>query len=115
MAFVLETPKTAYDMMSLLPTCDSINSMQLRALLTNYRPVPGESNLSPETINQLVNDVVKHVDQQLLADGRDIIVNESLDLQLPFLLPEDGYSCDYVKGMPPGLAEFIDTCVQTGM
>lgn len=28
-------------------------------------------------------------------------------LQLPFLLPEDGYSCDVVRGVPQGLADFL--------
>jgi len=115
MALVLETPKTATEMQSLLRSCDSLNSLQLRALLHNYISVPGESVLSPDVMNRLVDDIEIQVDRQLISDGREIVLNESLDLQLPFLLPEDGYSCDYVKGMPPGLTEFIDTCVQTGV
>lgn len=34
-------------------------------------------------------------------------LEEEADLQLPFLLPEDGYSCDIVRGVPSGLAEFL--------
>jgi afadin len=115
MALVLETPKTAFDLMSLLPACDSLNSLQLRAVLVNYQPEPGEMPLSSDVINQLAEVAAKQVDEQLLADGRKVVVSEPLDLQLPFLLPEDGYSCDYVKGMPPGLAEFTETFVLMGM
>lgn len=114
MALVLETPKTAYELKSLLSTCDSLNSLQLRALLGNYQSEPGEMPLSSDVINQLAEIAAKQVDEQFLADGRKIVVNEALDLQLPFLLPEDGYSCDYVKGLPPGLAEFADLFVQMG-
>lgn len=36
------------------------------------------------------------------SEGREITVNEDADLQLPFLLPEDGYSSDIIKGIPQG-------------
>ena len=41
-------------------------------------------------------------------------LEEEPDLQLPFLLPEDGYSCDIVKGVPNGLTEFLDPIIHTG-
>ena len=37
------------------------------------------------------------------SEGREITVNEDADLQLPFLLPEDGYSSDIIKGIPQGV------------
>lgn len=33
-------------------------------------------------------------------------LEEDPDLQLPFLLPEDGYSCEVVQSVPSGLTEF---------
>ncbi len=36
-------------------------------------------------------------------------------LQLPFLLPEDGYSCDIVRGVPGGLVEFVAPLQQVGL
>lgn len=36
------------------------------------------------------------------SEGRDVTLAEDTDLQLPFLLPEDGYSCDIIKGIPQG-------------
>ena len=37
------------------------------------------------------------------SEGREVSVEEETDLQLPFLLPEDGYSSDIVKGIPQGV------------
>jgi afadin len=34
---------------------------------------------------------------------------------LPFLLPEDGYSCDVVRGMPVGLLELLSGLQQAGL
>ena len=36
-------------------------------------------------------------------------------LQLPFLLPEDGYSCDIVRGVPGGLADFLAPLQRVGL
>jgi len=54
------------------------------------------------------------VDAQLQEEGRDVTVDEPSDLDLPFLVPEDGYSCEFVRGMPAGLVEFLDQFVHTG-
>lgn len=42
-------------------------------------------------------------------------LEEDPDLQLPFLLPEDGYSCDVVQSVPSGLTEFARPLVTEGM
>jgi len=54
------------------------------------------------------------VDAQLQDEGRDVTVEEPADLNLPFLVPEDGYSCEFVRGMPAGLVEFVDQFVRAG-
>ena len=54
-------------------------------------------------------------DELTRSDGRDVQLEEEPDLQLPFLLPEDGYSCDIIRGVPNGLAEFLDPLSQTGL
>lgn len=41
------------------------------------------------------------------ADGREIRLEEEPTLALALLLPEDGYSCEVIRGVPPGLAEFL--------
>lgn len=47
------------------------------------------------------------VDDVIRGDGRHIRVEEEPLLGLAFLLPEDGYSCDIVRGIPNGLVEFL--------
>jgi len=47
------------------------------------------------------------VDEGIRADGRHVRVEEEPLLGLAFLLPEDGYSCDIVRGVPSGLIEFL--------
>ena len=41
-------------------------------------------------------------DELARQDGRQVRLEEDKDLMLPFLLPEDGYSCDIVRGIPNG-------------
>ena len=54
-------------------------------------------------------------DELARSDGREVRLEEEQDLQLPFLLPEDGYSCDIIRGVPNGLAEFLDPLSKTGI
>jgi len=114
MAVLLHSPKTVTDMPSLSKSCDSLNSAQLRAILCNYYPAPGERTLSSELVGHLVMNAASIIDAQLQEEGRDIVVEEPADLNLPFLVPEDGYSCEFVRGMPTGLMEFIDQFVHAG-
>jgi len=97
-----------------MSSCDSLNSAQLRALLCNYYPAPGERTLSSEFVGHLVMNAVSTVDAQCQEEGREVRVDEPADLRLPFLVPEDGYSCEFVKGMPTGLVEFVDQFMHAG-
>ena len=47
------------------------------------------------------------MDEVIRTDGRHVRVEEEPLLGLAFLLPEDGYSCDIVRGVPAGLVEFL--------
>ena len=42
-------------------------------------------------------------------------LEEDPDLHLPFLLPEDGYSCDTIRGIPNGLPEFVSQLGNTSI
>ena len=53
-------------------------------------------------------------DELARSDGREVQLEEDPDLQLPFLLPEDGYSCDVVRSLPNGLQDFLDPLLQRG-
>jgi afadin len=54
----------------------------------------------------------EQVDDALRLDGQIVQLEEELDLQLPFLLPDDGYSPQVVKGIPNGLKDFVENLLQ---
>lgn len=50
----------------------------------------------------------------LRREGGEIRLEEELELHLPFLLPEDGYSCDSMRGIPKGFQEFLEPICRKG-
>lgn len=67
-----------------------------------------------DLIENVVAVAENTADELARSDGRDVQLEEDPDLQLPFLLPEDGYSCDVVRNIPNGLQEFLDPLCQRG-
>ncbi|XP_066278398.1 afadin-like isoform X9 [Branchiostoma lanceolatum] len=115
-AHLLQAPKhSAEDIASISSTCFKLNSMQLRALLEQYRPDPNEPRIPQDLIESVVSVAENTADELTRSDGGDVRLEEDSDLQLPFLLPEDGYSCDIVRGVPTGLQEFLDPLVSAGL
>ena len=55
-----------------------------------------------------------NVDQQLQAEGMEVNLQEDPNLDLPFLIPEQGYSCDVMKGVPVGLEEYLEPAITAG-
>ncbi|KAM6464295.1 afadin isoform 15-T15 [Liasis olivaceus] len=102
------------DIPSINSTCFKLNSLQLHALLQNYHCAPDEPFIPPELIENVVAVAENTADELARSDGREVQLEEDPDLQLPFLLPEDGYSCDVVRNIPNGLQEFLDPLCQRG-
>ncbi|XP_008568812.1 PREDICTED: afadin-like, partial [Galeopterus variegatus] len=67
-----------------------------------------------DLIENVVAVAENTADELARSDGREVQLEEDPDLQLPFLLPEDGYSCDVVRNIPNGLQEFLDPLCQRG-
>lgn len=67
-----------------------------------------------ELIDHVVAVAENTADELARSDGREVQLEEDPDLQLPFLLPEDGYSCDVVRSVPNGLQDFLDPLLQRG-
>nr|XP_039267288.1 afadin-like isoform X1 [Styela clava] len=106
---LLQAPKqSAEDIAAISGTCFKLNSLQLRALLSQYIPSErdGETLIPNELIDKVVQVARNTADELTRSDGREVQLEEDPDLQLPFLLPEDGYSCDVVQSVPSGLTEF---------
>ena len=72
-----------------------------------YESSADEKPISKEMIETIVRVAENTVDEVTNAEGREVRLEEDFVLQLPFLLPEDGYSCDIVRGVPGGLTEFL--------
>ncbi|ESO87215.1 hypothetical protein LOTGIDRAFT_210615 [Lottia gigantea] len=115
-AHLLQAPKmTADDITNISSTCFKLNSVQLRCLLSQYIPEPNEPPISPNFIKKLVEIAESMADLSTKSEGRDVMLEEDQDLHLPFLLPEDGYSCDNIRGIPNGLQEFIKPLSNSGI
>lgn len=67
-----------------------------------------------ELIDHVVAVAENTADELARSDGREVQLQEDPDLQLPFLLPEDGYSCDVVRSLPNGLQDFLEPLLQRG-
>ncbi|KAG7465662.1 hypothetical protein MATL_G00155950 [Megalops atlanticus] len=102
------------DVQSIHNTCFKLNSLQLHALLSNYHCAPDEPCVPPELIDSVVAAAESTADELARSDGREVQLEEDPDLQLPFLLPEDGYSCDVVRALPSGFQEFLEPLCQRG-
>ncbi|XP_032956338.1 afadin isoform X5 [Rhinolophus ferrumequinum] len=102
------------DIPNINSTCFKLNSLQLQALLQNYHCAPDEPFIPTDLIENVVAVAENTADELARSDGREVQLEEDPDLQLPFLLPEDGYSCDVVRNIPSGLQEFLDPLCQRG-
>uniref|UniRef100_A0A3Q2D5P4 Afadin n=1 Tax=Cyprinodon variegatus TaxID=28743 RepID=A0A3Q2D5P4_CYPVA len=102
------------DVQNIHNTCFKLNSLQLHALMTNYRCAQDEPYIPPDLIDHVVAVAENTADELARSDGREVQLEEDPDLQLPFLLPEDGYSCDVVRHLPNGLQDFLDPLLQRG-
>ena len=70
--------------------------------------------LALELIDSVAAVAENTADELTRSDGREVCLEEDEELQLPFLLPEDGYSCDIIRGVPPGLQEFLEPLINLG-
>ena len=112
---LLARKNTAEDIASVSSICFKLNSLQLNKLLRHYEPDPNEKPISTDMIDTIVRVAENTVDDLIKSEGREVRLEEDYVLQLPFLLPEDGYSCDIVRGVPGGLVEFISPLQQVGL
>lgn len=115
-AHLLQAPKNSHgDINSLSSACYKLNSIQLRALLENYRPAADELNIPRDLIDNIVAVAENTADELIRNQGQPVTLEEDPQLQLPFLLPEDRYSCEVIRGVPPGLKEFLSPLAEIGL
>ncbi|CAF3620661.1 unnamed protein product [Rotaria sordida] len=85
-----------------------INSIQIIQILNNYILSRNEPPISNSFREALLSVAYKHVDENLHRKGFLIQLAEEPNLTLPFLFPEDGYTCEHLRGIPEKLFEFIE-------
>lgn len=116
-------------------SCFKLNSLQLRALLTGYVRADDEPHIPPvslisragkfpgaaavssppqELSDAVVTAAEASADELIRSEGRQVRLEESLGLGLPFLLPDGGFSCDTMRGIPSGFLEFLEPICQKG-
>ncbi|XP_017846332.1 afadin isoform X10 [Drosophila busckii] len=105
----LQAPKSSVEeIQQLACSCFRLNSLQMAALL-QLEKIP--RNLV-DTAIRMAESVA---DELTRADGREVRLEESPELHLALLLPDDGFSCDVVRGIPSGLVDFLNPLQQQGM
>lgn len=105
----LQAPKSnVNEVQQLACSCFRLNSLQMAALLS-------QETIPRALIDAAVRMAESVADELTRADGREIRLDESPDLQLALLLPDDGFSCDVVRGIPAGLVDFLSPFQNAGM
>ncbi|XP_045513950.1 afadin isoform X2 [Pieris brassicae] len=99
--------RTAEEVRAALAACFKLNSVQVRALLSPLLP--------PELVEAAVAHARALADELYRADGREIELEESEWLGTALLIPGDGFSAEVVRGVPPGLAEFVAPLQRGGL
>ncbi|KAI4884600.1 hypothetical protein NFI96_034561, partial [Prochilodus magdalenae] len=96
-------------------TCFKLNSQQLLALMTKYHYAPKQPHIPHALIESVVAMAESAENEMLKKEDRDIRIEEDLHLHLPFLLPEEGYSCEILQGIPQGFQEFLEPVCRKGL
>ncbi|RZB39143.1 afadin [Asbolus verrucosus] len=115
-AHLMQAPKyTPEELANLSSACFKLNSMQLGALLRQYKAEPGEKLAPPPLLEQAAKAAESVADELARAEGREVTLYEDPAPPLQLLLPDDGFSCDVVQGVPPGLADFLHPLQASGL
>ncbi|CAH0727900.1 unnamed protein product, partial [Brenthis ino] len=101
------TYRTAEEVCGALGACFKLNSVQVRALLAPLLP--------PDLVDAAAAHARARADELYRADGREITLEESVWLGAALLIPGDGFSPEVVRGVPPGLAEFVAPLQRGGL
>ena len=54
-------------------------------------------------------------DELARSNGLEVKLEENAEFPLEFVLPVDSYSCEVVRGIPPGLFEFVGPLQSMGL
>lgn len=104
-----QSPKTTdAEVKQLARSCFRLNSLQMAALLSQER-------IAAPLLDTAIGMAEAVADELTRSDGREVCLEESPDLPLALLIPDDGFSCDVVRGIPAGLVDFVSQLQTAGM
>ncbi|KAK6730677.1 hypothetical protein RB195_007260 [Necator americanus] len=103
------------DVAALGATCYKLNSLQVHYLLSHFSAQDGEIPCDNDVISRVVSLSERQADALTLQDGHPITLAESEQLLLPFLLPQDGYTAEQLKGVPDGLVQYLLSLQDKGL
>lgn len=106
--------KPPEDAKAIFAMCSKLNSRQIRTLLRHCSISEGEAAISQAWAEELVMLAQTHTDEAQQHDGMEIALEEDPNLELPFLIPQLGYSCDSIRGLPPGLQDYLEPMISAG-
>lgn len=87
----------------------------LEGNMTFASTLSSPSSLPTQDLTDAVAKAAKaSADNLIHSEGGELRLTESLDLLLPFLLPQGGYSCETLRGVPQGFREFLEPICQKG-
>ncbi|XP_053964572.1 afadin isoform X1 [Anastrepha ludens] len=105
----LQAPKSSVEeIQQLACSCFRLNSLQMAALLQ-------QEKIPRNLVDTAIRMAESVADELTRSDGREVRLEELPELHLALLLPDDGFSCDVVRGIPSGLVDFLNPLQQQGM
>ncbi|XP_055907102.1 afadin isoform X2 [Eupeodes corollae] len=106
--FLQSTKTNIEEVQKLACSCFRLNSLQMAALLEHEQ-------ISRNLKDAAVRMAESVADELARADGREVRLEETPELHLVLLLPDDGFSCDVVRGIPSGLVDFLSPLQLAGI
>ncbi|VVC92346.1 unnamed protein product [Leptidea sinapis] len=101
------TEATAPTLQALASAMVLLRRCRVRALLAPLLP--------PDLVDAAAAHARALADELYRADGREITLEENEWLGAALLIPGDGFSAEVVRGVPPGLAEFVAPLQRGGL
>ncbi|UJR10573.1 hypothetical protein I4U23_014773 [Adineta vaga] len=86
-----------------------MNSIQVKHILKNYILDKNESPIANDFSETLITAAHKYVDENLHRKGLIVQLAEEIDVDVPIILPEDGYTFETLHGIPQQLFQFIES------
>ncbi|XP_037027430.1 afadin isoform X3 [Bradysia coprophila] len=106
--FLMASKSNVTEVQNLACRCFRLNSFQMAALLS-------QEKIPKNLVDTAIRMAESVADELARGDGREVTLEESTELPLALLIPEDGFSCDVVRGIPPGLVDFVSPLQAAGM